>query len=105
MNSTTPSLSEGDWRPVISLFIGALICGFFWEMWNYFSYPKWVYHVPFVDFARIFEMPLLGYGGYLPFSLELFALYNLTIGLFKRKHLKDYIQIINMGEIKNLPVD
>ena len=29
--------------------------------------PKWVYFVPFVDFAHIFEMPLLGYLGYLPF--------------------------------------
>jgi hypothetical protein len=91
-------VSKGDWRTVVSLFTGVLICGFFWEMWNYYSYPKWVYHVPFVDFARIFEMPLLGYGGYLPFSLELFALYHLIIGLFKRKNLEDYIQIINIGK-------
>ena len=93
--SLASSISKGDWRPVISLFPGALICGFFWEMWNFYSYPKWVYHVPFVDFARIFEMPLLGYGGYLPFSLELFALYNLITGLLKRKNLDDYIRIIN----------
>jgi hypothetical protein len=26
-------------------------------------------------------MPLLGYGGYLPFSLELFAIYHLIVGL------------------------
>jgi len=70
------SISNGDWRPVFSLWIGCLICGFFWEMWNYFSYPKWVYNVPFVDFFHIFEMPLIGYLGYLPFSLELFALYH-----------------------------
>jgi hypothetical protein len=88
------SLSKGDWRPVVALFIGVLICGFFWEMWNYFSYPKWIYHVPYVDFARIFEMPLLGYGGYLPFSLELFALYHLVLGLSKRKELFHYLQII-----------
>jgi hypothetical protein len=25
-------------------------------------------------------MPLLGYGGYLPFSLELFAVYHLVMG-------------------------
>ncbi|HZW02839.1 MAG TPA: hypothetical protein VFF68_02840 [Anaerolineaceae bacterium] len=75
---------HGDWRPIISLFAGALFTGFFWEMWNYYSYPKWVYHVPFVDFWRIFEMPLLGYGGYLPFSLELHAIYYFVIGLFGR---------------------
>ncbi len=73
--------AEGDWRPVISLGLGTLICGFFWELWNYWSFPKWVYDVPFVGFGRIFEMPVLGYGGYLPFALELFALYHLMAGI------------------------
>ena len=35
-------------------------------MWNYFSYPKWVYHVEWGGWLHVFEMPLLGYGGYLP---------------------------------------
>jgi len=72
---------NGDWRPIVSLFLGALMTGFFWEMWNYFSYPKWVYSVPFVNVVHIFEMPLLGYGGYLPFACELFAVYHLVMGL------------------------
>ncbi len=71
-------LHHGDWRTVIALWTGALTCGFFWEMWNYFSYPKWTYHVPFANFAHLFEMPLLGYLGYLPFSLELYALVHLA---------------------------
>lgn len=83
-----------DWRTVLALWVGCLICGFFWEMWNFHSYPKWIYHIPFFDFLRIFEMPLLGYFGYLPFSMELFALYHLTVGLFKLSMFKDYIQII-----------
>ncbi len=70
-------LRQGDWRPLLALSLGALICGFFWEMWNYFSYPKWVYHTPGAEFLRVFEMPLLGYGGYLPFAWELYALRNL----------------------------
>ena len=69
-------LREGDWRTVISLSVGALVCGFFWEMWNYYSFPKWIYHIPGLGFWRIFEMPLLGYGGYIPFALELYALKN-----------------------------
>jgi len=69
-------LREGDWRTVISLSIAALVCGFFWELWNYYSFPKWVYHIPGLAFLRIFEMPLLGYGGYVPFALELYALKN-----------------------------
>ena len=70
-------LSRGDWRTVISLALGALICGFFWEMWNYYSYPKWIYHTPGAQFLHVFEMPLLGYGGYIPFALELCELKNL----------------------------
>lgn len=69
-------LRVGDWRTVIVLSLGALLCGFFWEMWNYYSFPKWVYHIPGLAFLRIFEMPLLGYGGYVPFALELYALKN-----------------------------
>lgn len=76
---------SGNWRPLFSLFIGALFTGFFWEMWNYYSYPKWVYTVPFVNVAHVFEMPVLGYGGYLPFALELFALYHLITGFIGNK--------------------
>ena len=28
--------AKGDWRPVFSLWVGVLMTGFFWEMWNYF---------------------------------------------------------------------
>jgi hypothetical protein len=73
--------ARGDWRPVVALWAGALVCGFFWELWNYWSFPKWIYNVPFVGFARLFEMPALGYGGYLPFALELSALYHLLAGI------------------------
>jgi hypothetical protein len=75
---------RGDWRPVVALWAGCLVCGFFWEMWNSLSYPKWTYDVPFVGFGRVFEMPVLGYGGYLPFSLELYALYHLLAGVVGR---------------------
>ena len=77
-------LASGEWRPAVALGMGALICGFFWELWNFYSYPRWEYHIPFVDFLRVFEMPLVGYGGYVPFALELFALYHLLAGLGNR---------------------
>lgn len=79
--------AKGDWRPVISLWVGVLICGFFWELWNYYSYPKWIYTIPYADWLHLFEMPLLGYGGYLPFSLELYAMAHLLIALLGKKHL------------------
>jgi hypothetical protein len=83
---------NGDWRPVISLWLGILITAFFWEMWNYFSYPKWIYHVSWGGWLHVFEMPLLGYGGYLPFALELFALYHLVAGLLGDKHSR-YVKV------------
>jgi hypothetical protein len=74
-------LEAGNWRPVLSLAFGTLTCGFFWEMWNFYSLPKWVYTIPFVDVLHIFEMPVLGYLGYLPFGLEVYALYILLIDI------------------------
>lgn len=84
---------NGDWRPVIALWLGVLLTAFFWEMWNYFSYPKWVYHVPWGNWLHIFEMPFLGYGGYLPFALELYAIYHLTVGLLGNKS-SDYVKVM-----------
>lgn len=63
-------LEHGRWSNIVLLAFAALICGFFWEMWNVRSLAKWVYAVPFVGRFRLFEMPVLGYAGYLPFGLE-----------------------------------
>ncbi|RPI87172.1 MAG: hypothetical protein EHM41_05915 [Chloroflexi bacterium] len=84
--------SKGNWKPVIALWLGVLITAFFWEMWNFFAYPKWIYQIPWGDWFRIFEMPLLGYGGYLPFALELFALVNFVYGIFGKKN-DDYVRV------------
>lgn len=64
----------------------ALISGFFWEMWNYFSLVKWVYDIPFVDRFEIFEMPILGYAGYLPFGLECLAIGLIVERVLKIRH-------------------
>lgn len=83
-------LAGGDWRPLVALSTGCLICGFFWEMWNFYSYPRWIYEIPFVGFLKIFEMPILGYGGYIPFSWELFAFYHFITGLWGRHSSVDF---------------
>jgi len=63
-------LAKGDWRRIYLLALAALVCGFFWEFWNSRSFAKWIYNVPFVGRFKFFEMPVLGYAGYLPFGLE-----------------------------------
>ena len=57
-------------RRVALLAAAALICGFFWELWNEHSLARWIYAVPYVNRFHLFEMPILGYAGYLPFGLE-----------------------------------
>ena len=79
--SVLAAVQHGDWRLPCSLALGALICGFFWEMWNFNAIPKWEYDIAFVEFVHIFEMPILGYGGYLPFGLETFAAYHFFAGI------------------------
>ena len=61
---------DGRLGAIARLAVSGLVCGFFWEMWNFWSYPKWIYSIPYVAHFKIFEMPLLGYLGYLPFGLE-----------------------------------
>jgi len=73
-------LRHGDWRAWLALWTGGLVCGFFWELWNSRSYPKWIYHTPFVDGPRLFEMPLAGYLGYLPFALAVYQWKELWLG-------------------------
>jgi hypothetical protein len=91
-HSLVEGTRRGDWRAVVSLFVGVLVTGFFWEMWNFYAYPKWIYNVPGVGFLHVFEMPLLGYGGYLPFALELCAMYHLVMGFLGQKNA-GYLQL------------
>ncbi len=63
-------LAVGDWGPIFVPALAALMCGFFWELWNSRSLAHWEYTVPFVDRFHLFEMPILGYAGYLPFGVE-----------------------------------
>jgi hypothetical protein len=69
--------ADRDWRMVLILFAATLCCGFFWEMWNMYSWPKWIYTFPYLNQCKIFEMPVAGYLGYLPFGLEVWALTTL----------------------------
>ena len=82
------SISRGNWLPVWLPALAALLCGFFWELWNVKSYAHWVYSIPFVQKVHIFEMPVLGYLGYLPFGLECKAVGTLCEKLFLFFHYK-----------------
>ena len=88
--SALAHIAAGDWHFFV-LPLAGLCCGFLWELWNFYALPKWYYTIPYVGFWKIFEMPALGYLGYLPFALELFALYQFVLLVTRQKH--DYLAI------------
>ncbi|HKT35430.1 MAG TPA: hypothetical protein VJR03_11410 [Nitrospira sp.] len=67
-------LSQGDATSLWLAALAALVCGFSWELWNFKSLAHWEYAIPSLHRFKLFEMPLLGYAGYLPFGLECLAL-------------------------------
>lgn len=75
-------IREGNWTPVLFLALTYFVQGVLCECWNYFSAEHladgtvitvnpdyWVYSIPYVSVLHVFEMPLLGLGGYLPFGI------------------------------------
>jgi hypothetical protein len=70
MSSPIAGIARGDWRPLLIPAIAGLTCGLFWELWNSRSLAHWEYAIPWVGAYHVFEMPILGYAGYLPFGVE-----------------------------------
>lgn len=67
-------LQNGSPRQMVLLLIAGSVCGFLWEIWNYWAGSKWCYTIPFFGFLKIFEMPLLGFLGFPPFAVECYAM-------------------------------
>ncbi|MDZ7260497.1 MAG: hypothetical protein ONB05_00040 [candidate division KSB1 bacterium] len=77
-------LRQGKIDKLLSLFLAGLICGLLWEFWNYWATTKWVYNLPYLRNPRIFEMPLAGFLGFLPFAVECYALQTWGWHIFKK---------------------
>ncbi|MFK7923063.1 MAG: hypothetical protein AB8H47_13960 [Bacteroidia bacterium] len=84
LNIWTPfkPIAKGNWSPFLVFCLTYFFVGFILEGQNYFSgYHEvgsevqtfnpsyWVYNIPYVDVLHIFEMPALGFLGYLPFGI------------------------------------
>ncbi len=79
--SIIAQVRNGDYRTALAFALGALVCGFFWEMWNRDAYASWEYNIGYLDFGWSFQMPLLGYGGYLPIGRETYSVFHFAAGL------------------------
>ncbi len=66
-------ISKGNWSPITLMALACLFNYFIGEMWNFWSPPNnpnyWKYEIPYVNWPHIFEMPALGFFGYLPFGI------------------------------------
>lgn len=81
MPSLYDDLQRGDPRRIVLLLLAGFICGGLWEFWNFWAVSKWSYTIPYVGFLKIFEMPVLGFFGFPPFTLECFAMYYFCMSL------------------------
>jgi len=61
-----------------------LTTGFVWEFFNFWAGSHWEYSLPYFEFGRIFQMPVLGYLGFIPFALEVMAIYGLLCYVRRR---------------------
>ncbi len=73
--SIMAELFSGNLHGLLLLFISGLVCGFLWEFWNYWAAARWNYNVPYLGSIKLFEMPVLGFLGFMPFAVECLALY------------------------------
>jgi hypothetical protein len=66
----------GERRSMMLFFLSGLIAGIVWEFWNFWADAKWHYDVPYLGHIKVFEMPILGFLGFMPFIIESLAIYR-----------------------------
>jgi hypothetical protein len=71
--SPLQAIRAGDRSVALRLLAIALPMGLTWEAFNWRCARGWFYTVPHFEAHKVFEMPLPGYLGYLPFLLEVGA--------------------------------
>jgi hypothetical protein len=82
--SLLSDLEQRDGTRFWSWAAAGLTAGFVWEFFNFWAGSHWEYSLPYFEFGRIFQMPVLGYLGFIPFALEVMAIYGLLCYLRRR---------------------
>ncbi|MDI6853685.1 MAG: hypothetical protein QME75_08805 [Deltaproteobacteria bacterium] len=78
-DSLTRRWLRGERQEHLCLLAAGLLCGLWWELWNYPAAAKWIYTLPLLNFGKVFEMPVLGYLGFPVFALECAVMYNFLL--------------------------
>ena len=77
-------LEDGDWTMILSWLGAGLAAGLLWEFLNFWAGSHWEYSLPHLKFWRIFQMPVFGYFGFLPFAAGVFAFVQVLEALRNR---------------------
>jgi hypothetical protein len=93
--SPVQGLRSGRWSLVVRPLAVALPFGLAWESLNWGCARGWVYTVPYFEKPKLFEMPLEGYLGYLPFLLECAA----ALALLDRMRLRRTSGILALAAV------
>jgi len=88
LKSILRDFERGNLSRIMQLFFTGLIAGLLWEFWNFWATTKWIYTVPILGHIKIFEMPVLGYLGFLTFAIEVFVMWQTVKYLFGLKNKK-----------------
>jgi hypothetical protein len=87
-------LEKKNWTRLWSWILAGLAAGFFWELWNSFAGSHWEYTLPYLNFWRVFHMPVFGYTGFIPFALEIFAFYQLYEWMRKKLEKRIFVKTL-----------
>jgi hypothetical protein len=87
-------LEKGNLVRLLSWMAAGLSAGILWESFNFWAGSHWEYHLPYLDLGRIFQMPVFGYLGFIPFALEIFALEAVLTGFYARIRPKTIFRIL-----------
>lgn len=83
-----------NWNRFWSWVLAGFFAGFLWEFWNFWAGSHWEYSLPYLNFYKIFQMPVFGYTGFLPFALQVFAFYQIISYLNKKLRGKILLRIL-----------
>ena len=90
-DSLLKDFENRDWRRFWSWVLAGLSAGFLWEFWNYWAGSHWEYSLPYFNFGKVFQMPILGYTGFLPFALQIFVLHQLLC--YWREKIREILRL------------
>jgi hypothetical protein len=85
-------MEKKEWSKFWSWILAGLVAGFFWEFWNFWAGSHWEYFIPYLNFWKVFQMPVFGFTGFMPFALEVFAIYQLLLFVYKKLQKKIVLQ-------------